>query len=192
MLNRIHGKGIYVRATSCWSLSSMLMAILAELDTDPKRGTQRNLEQVVGRMLETQKSLFIDEADYLFKSSNLLDAARDIHDLTSLPVVLVGMEGIERKLNGNPQLSRRVTKRAKFQQMDLSDVQILADTVCEVKVQSDLCEHILDKCKGSIAIASNFLIPKIEKYAKRKGMSAIGMDDWKVSGQKLGMDGGND
>jgi DNA transposition AAA+ family ATPase len=178
LLNRLGGVGIYVRATSMWTPSSMMRAILTELEVEsPKRSSQENLETICNQMVIHNKALFIDEADYLFKSGKLLDAARDIHDLTDLPVILIGMEGIERKLAHNKQLDRRITQRVKFASLDLGDASILADAVCEVEVSDDLVESYHIAAKGSIAMCVTAL-SEIERYGKKAGLRRVTLDNW--------------
>jgi DNA transposition AAA+ family ATPase len=186
LLNR-YADAIYIRMTSVMTCTTLSLAILRELDIDtPRRSLQENLEVIAERMNERQVALFIDEADYAFKNNRLIDLIRDIYDLTNLPVVLVGMDGIGKKLGNNKQLDRRVTRRVRFQSLNRNDGRVLADSLCDVRFEDDLVDHYLEKVKGSIALAV-VALAKIEKYAKKQGYSNIGLAQWSESNQSLAL-----
>ncbi|WP_019500863.1 AAA family ATPase [Pseudanabaena sp. PCC 6802] len=170
-------RGIYVRANAVWTPSAMLSKILIELGGEPRHSVAKNLDAVVARMASTGKSLFVDEADYLFGNLKLVETLRDIHDLADLPVVLIGMQGCDRRLEQRQQLDRRVTQRICFQAIDLEDAQLLADAVCEVEVAEDLVAAFLAEAKGSIA-QCKIALSRIEKYAKGKGIDRIELKQW--------------
>lgn len=177
MLNR-YGDAIYLRLTSVMTPSSFVRAVLRELEVDvPRRGVQDNLDIIAERLVERKKALFVDEADYLFRSNKMIDLVRDIHDIAKLPIVLVGMDGVGHKLNNNKQLDRRVTRRVRFQKMELPDGRILSDELCEVRLADDLILHCLEKTKGSIALMT-VALARIEKFAKKQDWLEISLDAW--------------
>uniref|UniRef100_UPI0026F2AC70 AAA family ATPase n=1 Tax=Thiohalomonas denitrificans TaxID=415747 RepID=UPI0026F2AC70 len=136
-INQVHG--VYVRAISLWSPKSMLAALARELDLDPKgMNNGETLEAIVQRLAETGRPIFIDEADYVVEKATLTNALRDIHDLSTAPVILIGMHGIEKRIRKNPQFTGRVSQWVAFEGLDIDDARLLANGLCEVQVADDL------------------------------------------------------
>lgn len=170
--------GIYVRATSLWTPSAMMSAILTELGIAPLHGCAKMLAVTTECITKNSRPLFVDEADYLLGNLRMLEALRDIHDLTGVPVVLIGMAGIERKLVHRKQLSRRISQWIEFQPCDLEDTELLAETVCEVKVHEDLLSRLHKEANGSIGLMTVGL-SRIEAYAKTQRWHAINAEQWR-------------
>ena len=183
LLNRLPDissyNGAYVRAFAVWSVSTMLRSIITELGTEPQYRSARNVEIVCQHIAERKVALFIDEADYLFdgRDKRMLETLRDIHDATGLPVIFIGMDGIERKLGAHRQLDRRVTQRVKFQPLEIADAQLVADNCCEVKISTDLVERLHGWSKGSIALCV-VALTEIERVAKLQRLESVDANWW--------------
>lgn len=169
--------GVYVRATSQWTPSTMLAAVMRELHADPLHQRQRMLDHIVQNLSAGQRPLFVDEADYLTRKGDMLEALRDLHDLSGAPVVLIGMAGIERRLIHKPQLARRISHWVEFLPSDLEDARTLADTVCEVALDEELLARLHAEAKGSIG---NMVVgmARIEALAKANGWKQVSADQW--------------
>ena len=59
-------------------------------------------------------TIFVDEADHLCRNRVLLDTIRDLHDETNIPVVLVGMDEIQKKLMRHHQFWSRVSQQVVY------------------------------------------------------------------------------
>jgi DNA transposition AAA+ family ATPase len=170
-------RGVYVRANSGWTPAAMLARIMFELGAEPLHRRAAMLDFIAASMAQQQRPLFVDECDYLLKNPAMLDGLRDVHDLSGVPVVLVGMQGIERRLVHKPQLARRISQWVEFLPSDLEDARTLADTVCEVQLDDDLVARIHAEAKGSIGLMAVGL-SRVEALAKANGWHAMTDAHW--------------
>lgn len=183
LINQCHG--VYVRAMSLWSPKTMLSAICKELDIDPvgKNNTQL-VDAIIIRLAETGRPLFVDEADYVVDKKRLTDTLRDIHDLSSVPVIIIGMGDIEKKIRNNPQFTGRIAQWVKFEGLDMEDAQMLATGLCEVSVASDLLSKLYQsaspKTENTGAEIRRLVVGlgRIEQYARARGLSEISLAEW--------------
>lgn len=180
LVNQVHG--VYVRSMALWSPKTMLEAIARELDIDVRRLTLAGMAgSIVQRLAETGRPLFIDEADYLVDSKRLVDTLRDIHDMSTSPVVLIGMSGIDRKLRGHPQLTGRMAQWVEFSGMDAEDVRMLADGLCDVKLADDCLDELARRAtpkEGGAEIRRVVVgLGNVEQHARRKGLASVSLAD---------------
>lgn len=175
---------IVVKASPTWSLHSMLSKIMIEIGFAPTTRSADMEETIVEKMQKDSRPLFVDEADSFTdpqvrgdRSYAILETLRSIHDLSQMPVMLIGMTGIEHRLASRHQLMRRISQWVKFDAADLADARVLADTVCEVRVEDDLLQKLLESSKGGIGLMMVGL-SRIERAAKGNGIDVIGLDVW--------------
>lgn len=181
MVNQCHG--VYVRALALWSPQQMLAAIARELDIDTKGMTNGAVvEQIIRRLAETGRPLFIDEADYVVEKRSLTNTLRDIHDLSAAPIVLVGMHGIEKRIRGNEQFTGRIAQWVEFAGLDLEDATLMARQLPDVAIDDDLIAalHARASARNGGAEIRRLVIglSQIEGYAKSTGRDRIGLADW--------------
>lgn len=170
--------GVFVRAMSTWTPNAMLGAIMRELGKEPLwNGGAAMAKEISNSLGTSQRPLFVDEADYLLSNIKMLETLRDIHDVSGVPVVLIGMEGIERRLVHRQQLARRISQWVEFMPADLEDARIVADTVCEVKIADDLLKLLHADAKGSVGLMVVGL-SRIEAKAKANGWTKVTAEQW--------------
>lgn len=169
--------GVFLRANACMTVTSMLAALVAEMGGGPMHRRAPMIQFVTQRLMENPRPIFIDEADYLFRQMEMLDALRDIYDLTGSPVVLIGMEEIARKIQTNGRFARRITQWIEFKGIDLGDARTLADTVSEVKVADDLLHHLHKAARANVGRMVVGL-SKIEKLGRTNDLKEVGLQDW--------------
>lgn len=178
--------GVYIRAMRLWSPKSMLTALARELDLDVHgRNNGEMVEAIIQRLAESGRPLFLDEADYVVESRRLTDTLRDIHDLSTVPVILIGMHGIEKRIRGNEQFTGRIAQWVAFQGADHEDARILADGLCEVAIEDDLLDALHKAAAPKRRQESGAEIRRlvvglgqIEYFARARGMDCIGLADW--------------
>lgn len=175
-------EGIYVRAMRTWTPNTMLRKIMAELQAAGMGRNADMVDYIVTALQESNRPLFVDEADYLLKDGDMIETLRDIHDLSSVPVVMVGMEGIERRLNARPQLARRISHWVEFLRSDLEDARSIARATCEVQVDDELLRRLHQEAGGSVGLMVVGLA-RIEQLARANGWAAIDAEQW--GGRKL-------
>lgn len=174
-ITRCHG--VYIRAMATSSPSSLLGSILRELDIEPRGSCAQLVETIVAKLAESQRPLFVDEADYLVENKRLVDTLRDIHDLATVPVVMIGMAGIQRKIRGRQQLAGRIAQTVEFHPATEADALLIARTLCEVAVADDLVKAIHAKAGGSMRLLVVGL-GKVEAHAKALGKKSLALADW--------------
>lgn len=170
-------RGVYVRAMATSSPSSLLGNILRELDIEARGSNAQKVERIVDKLGETDRPLFVDEADYLIDDKRLVDTLRDIHDLAVVPVVLIGMAGIHRKIRGREQLSGRIAQSVEFTPATEADALAIAKALCDIKVAEDLVLDIHRKGGGSMRLLVVGL-GSVEAFAKARNMKAVKLADW--------------
>lgn len=177
LVNQVNG--LYVRAGANWTPSAMLGAIMRELGAAQlASGAAAMVDYIVQQLAQAGRPLFVDEADYLFSyNARMLETLRDIHDVSGQPVVMVGMEGIERKLVHRKQLARRISQWVEFLPADIEDARIVAQTICGVQLSDDLLAHIHTETKGSVGLMVVGLA-KIESLAKTNNWKKVDMEKW--------------
>jgi DNA transposition AAA+ family ATPase len=169
--------GVYVRALSTTTPSSLLRTIARELDLDPRPSNVETVELIVQRLAETGRPVFVDEADYLVTQQRLVETLRDIHDLATVPVVLIGMSGIERKLRSRPQLAGRVSQWVQFKPATREDITLMAAQLCDIEIDVELLQRLYDATQGSMRLAVVGM-SHIEQVGKAKGLKTMTLSDW--------------
>jgi DNA transposition AAA+ family ATPase len=169
--------GVFLRANAAWTLNSMLGAIATDLGISPQWRNAKTLKSVCEWFESTRRPLFIDECDYLLRDLRMLETLRDIHDMAGIPVILVGMSGIEKKLAHRQQLSRRISQFVEFQPLDMQDARILADTVCDVGVSDDLLSKIHKESQGGMGLMI-VALARVEMFAKTQQWETVNASQW--------------
>jgi DNA transposition AAA+ family ATPase len=176
-VNRVNG--VHVRALAVWSPAAMLDTIARELELAPKGSCARVVEACARKLSETNRPLFIDEADYVVEKKVMTETLRDLHDLTGVPVILVGMEGIQRSIRARQQLTGRLAQWVEMQPCDIEDARMLADGLLDVRVGQELLARLHKRAAGSARLITVGL-GRIEAYAKARGMKSIDAGEWKM------------
>lgn len=170
-------QGIYVRATSSWTPTALLAKVQQELGAAPMQRRADMLDFITERLRESQRPLFVDEADYLLGNAVMLDSLRDVHDLSGAPVVMIGMEGIAKRLITRKQLAGRISHWVEFLPSDLDDARVLTRTVCEVGIDDELLAMLHTQAKGSMRLMTVGL-SRIEALAKANGWREVSAEQW--------------
>lgn len=175
-INRCNG--VYIRALATWTPGSMLQTILRELDVAPtKLRAAPMVSQIVDILKVTGRPLFIDEFDYIVEDKKMTETLRDIHDLSSVPIVLVGMDGVQQKVQLRDQFVNRIAQWVEFKPADFEDTQLLSGELCEVTIKVELLRKLFDASKGVIRLIVIGL-DAIERRAQTLGIAEIGLEEW--------------
>jgi DNA transposition AAA+ family ATPase len=181
----------YVRAMQVWSPSTMLQAIARELDIEPSRNLSATIELIVGELSRTNRPLIVDEADYVVDQSRLLNSLRDLHDLSTMPLILVGMGDFVRKLRTRTdqrQFAGRVALELEFKPLDFDDVKVLYKHLAEVEIDDELLVRLHDKSAGITRLVCVGL-SRIENFARKSDLKRVTAAQW--GDQALNLPAGN-
>ena len=169
--------GIFLRANACWTVTSMLQALMVELGQPQGRFKAPMVDASVRCLMEQPQPIFIDEADYLLRQADMLDVMRDIYDTTGSPVMLIGMETMARKVQTNGRFARRITQWVEFRGITLADARTLADTICEVGVEDCLLSRLYEAARANIGRMTTGL-SRIEQFARINKLESVTLDQW--------------
>lgn len=169
--------GVYVRAWATWTPAAMMSSILRELGRAARGSCAQMMGDIIEALALSGRPLFVDEADYLIDSKRMCESLRDLHDMASVPVILIGMGGIDQRLSARKQLTGRVQQDVRFAPLDEDDARKLAGELCEVRVKTDLLSEITRRTAGSTRLLV-IALARIEHYARSRGMDSIGLVDW--------------
>jgi DNA transposition AAA+ family ATPase len=172
-----HCNGVYVRAMALWSPAAMLDTILRELDLHPRGSNAQKINHAVEQLSRTGRPLFIDEADYIVRTERMVETLRDFHDLALVPVVLIGMDELPRKIATLEKLSGRVSQWVHFRPCDLADASKLAAELAEVEVDDDLVAAVHKASAGSVRLIVVGL-SRVEAFARARGAKRVSLADW--------------
>lgn len=173
--NRING--VHVRARAVWTPSAMLAAIVHELGGAPSHSCARTMDDIVELLSLRPRPVLIDEADYIVRTKKMVETLRDLHDETASPVILIGMDGIERAIKRWRQLTGRIAAPIGFKRADFEDAQKLCTDLSEVPPEPALLEQLYEKARGSVRLIVVGL-SGIEDFGRTHGLAEVTAKQW--------------
>lgn len=188
----------YLRAKTDWTPRYFLTELAENLKVDPSGKSKDVFARVSGYVGRNQTPIVIDEVDHCMRdNARVLEAARDLSDLTEVVIVLVGMEKVQAKISKHLQISSRIAHVVTFYPATIDDVVMTCQQKCEVKVARDLAMEIHRQSKGRMREIMN-AIALVEREARLNGLDEIALKhvanrqltlDWQ-SGQRSLVHGG--
>lgn len=162
---------IYVRCNHNISPKWLLTEIVKELDEVPCYTSQRLFEQIEEKLKYNPKILVVDEIDYLFSNKHTIETLRDIHDKLGIPVLLVGMELADKKLQKYGHINDRIFAKLKFEKLSKEDFKEIIETLSEVKFSDNAIRYITNRNLQFRQIVK--VITKAEQLANTNKLSEI-------------------
>lgn len=166
----------YVRALRAWSPRDLLKGICDEYKVHAEHRTVDRFEQICKEVSRRGEPLFIDEADYLFKNSMALDLLRDIHDVTRVPVIIVGMEEMCGKLQKFGQLWSRILPAGivEFQPLSPPEMILITKKWCKIEMLPEAAELLCRYTEGDFRYIVGYLL-ELEKACAVNKVEKISM-----------------
>ena len=179
----VQNGAVYLRAKQEWT-SHYFMTELAEALKIDQRGRAKDIFGRVAAMLGAQQiPLVVDKLDHcLHRGAQVLEAIRDISDLTEIMVILVGMDQVQTRISRYKQISSRIAHVVEFKPASLEDVAITCEQLAEVDIDEALVAEIHRQSNGRMREIMN-AIATCERVAKRNQKTAITLQD--MAGQTL-------
>lgn len=186
---------VYVRAKSGWTRHWFLRDVLQELGISPMRLTEDMFRQVIGGLVARPYILVIDEIEHALADTRVLEAIRDISDLTEIPVVLVGMDQVKDRIRSRyPQITSRVATVVHFQPVSEADIRMAANTLLDgVEISEEVVTEIHRQCEGRMRLVLNALAC-CERIGKARRATRVELadltdqeliHDWKARAPKV-------
>lgn len=158
---------LYVRLRRVWSVRDLLGAILEELFRSPEHRTSDRFDQCAKELGRSGEPLFVDEGDYAFRNSALLDLLRDLHDIARVPVILIGMENMAARLERFAQFWSRVLPAGivEFKPLSAPELILITKEWCELDLVPEAADIICKFSEGDFRLFVGYLV-ELERACK--------------------------
>lgn len=161
----------YVRAFKRITRRELLANIVSALEEAPKYRSADIFEQLLNILDEQSQPIIIDETDYLV-DSRIIETVRDISDMTNAPIILMGMNELEKKLRNYPHLVDRITVRVHFELFSQQEIASYAEQVCEVALSDDAIAFIHLHGSGRLRMTTTWL-ERAERIAGHNRLDVV-------------------
>ncbi len=173
----------YLRAKEEWTPNWFLTELAENLKLDPRGRAKDVFGRIAGYIGGNQTPLVIDEVEHCLKdNARVLEAVRDLSDLTEVLVILVGMDQVQARIARHKQISSRIATVVEFQPATIEDVALTCKQLAEVEIAPDLVAEIQRQSAGRMREIMN-AIATCERTAQRNGLKQVGLGD--MAGQTL-------
>ena len=170
----------YIRATRVMTPRSLLEQIVYELGETPLWKTSQILQQIKEHLLSNPRPIIVDEVDYLCRDA-FIEVLRDIHDLTDVPIIMLGMAEADKKIMRYRHLYDRISVIVPFKLLDIDDVRALAKQMLEVTLEEDLLKHITEQSRGKLRRIVT-LFYRAERVAKANKVKKLDLSTFSKGG----------
>lgn len=161
---------VYVRANQKMTSRWLLSELCEKLGERSFWKADDNFNLIINKLSNSSKVLIIDEVDYLIYQDTI-ETLRDLHDRTNVPVVLVGMGAVDKKIARYKALDDRIYDRVKFEQFEFEDVKQIISELSEVVFSDEAIEYLATRTNQFRQIVK--LLNKIEQKAKTNNIEQI-------------------
>jgi DNA transposition AAA+ family ATPase len=179
----VQNSAAYLRAKVEWTPHYFMTELAETLKIDSRGRAKDVFARIAGVLGSQQIPLVIDEVEHCMRdNAQVLEAVRDLSDLTEVMVILVGMEQVQNKISRHAQISSRIAKVVEFGPASFEDVTEFCTSLSEVAIAPDLVSEIHRQSAGRVREILN-AIATVERTAKRNGSATAALAD--MAGQTL-------
>ncbi|CCY23532.1 prophage MuSo1 DNA transposition protein putative [Brachyspira sp. CAG:484] len=162
---------VYVRAQNKMTCRWLLEKIVYELGESPSRKMADLIEQCITHLRLKPQVIIIDEVDYLINRHRIVETLRDLHDLTGVPIVLIGMQEAKTKLGKYRHLYDRISEIIEFKPFSKDDMDVIVEELSEIKITDEAKEIFFEKTNRFRQVIKG--ISLLENLAKTNGLNKI-------------------
>lgn len=162
---------VYVRAQNKMTCRWLLEKIVYELGESPSRKMADLIEQCITHLRLKPQVIIIDEVDYLINRHRIVETLRDLHDLTGVPIVLIGMQEAKTKLGKYRHLYDRISEIIEFKPFSKDDLNVIVEELSEIKITDEAKEIFFEKTNRFRQVIKG--ISLLENLAKTNGLNKI-------------------
>lgn len=162
---------VYVRAQNKMTCRWLLEKIVYELGESPSTKMADLIEQCITHLRLKPQVIIIDEVDYLINRHRIVETLRDLHDLTGVPIVLIGMQEAKTKLGKYRHLYDRISEIIEFKPFSKDDLDIIVEELSEIKITDEAKEIFFEKTNRFRQVIKG--ISLLENLAKTNGLHKI-------------------
>ena len=173
----------YLRAKVEWTPRYFMTELAETLKLDSRGRAKDIFGRIAGVLGGQQIPLVVDEVEHCLRhGAEVLEAIRDLSDLTEVIVILVGMDQVQAKIARHAQISSRIAKVVEFGPASPEDVMEFCKQLSEVDIAPDLVAEIHKQSGGRVREVMN-AIATVEQTARRNGNTTASLQD--MAGQVL-------
>lgn len=173
----------YLRAKVEWTPRYFMTELAETLKIDSRGRAKDIFARIAGVLGGQQVPLVIDEVEHCLRDgAQVLEAVRDLSDLTEVIVILVGMDQVQAKIARHAQISSRIAKVIEFAPATPDDVAEFCKQLSEVEIESGLVAEIYRQSAGRVREIMN-AIATVEQTALRNNKRIVSLQD--MAGQVL-------
>ncbi|NTT86900.1 AAA family ATPase [Tabrizicola fusiformis] len=172
----------HIEALPVGGTKSLMNMLVIEMGLKPQPTTEKLFMQAVSHLLKSPRTVLIDEADQVLNDRSI-ELIRRLHDMTQVPVILLGEEMLPQKLQRWERVSSRILGFVGMAEATARDVDHLARIYAKgLDLSAELKAQILRASRGSIRnVATN--LAGVAEYAMVRGLSRLDGDA--LGGQPL-------
>lgn len=159
---------IYVRANNEMTQNGLLKAIVEELGERAYFYMQENYNLILKHLKQNPQIIIVDEVDYLVGSKNVIEILRDIQDNTGVPIILVRMGAMDKKIARFKHFEDRIYKKLRFEHFSPDDIKEILEQITEIKFTEDAILYLSTRTNQFRQLVK--LLEKIEKLSQRNGI----------------------
>lgn len=175
----------HIEALPFGGVKTLLEMIVKELEIRPAKSVAGLFEQAAGELARSGRPLLLDEADHLL-TDRMIETVRRLHDVTGVPVILMGEELLPQRLQKWERVHGRMLKWVGAEPATLADVGHLVPIYApDVEIADDLKRAVLATSRGSIRNVSTNLAA-IREFANVRGLTRVALADWDTGGFHTG------
>ena len=179
----IQNGAAYLRAKEEWTPNWFMNELAENLKIDSRGRAKDVFARIAGYIGGNNVPIVIDEVEHCLKDgARVLEAVRDLSDLTEVLVILVGMDQVQARIARHKQISSRIAKVIEFKPASMEDVLLTCKQLAEVEIADDLCAEIHRQSAGRMREIMN-AIATVENTAKRNSATKVSLAD--MAGQSL-------
>jgi len=167
----------HVEALPIGGVKGLMTMIVMELGLRPARTTEALFTQVAQELALTQRPLIVDEADHILTDKSV-EIVRRLHDVSGVPVILMGEESLPQKLQRWERVHSRMLSWVGAETATLADVDHLARIYANgVQIAPEVRQAVLTASRGSIRNVSTNLA-HIREFAVTQGHGIVTAEIW--------------
>ncbi len=161
----------YIRTKDITSRRSLLSNIVAGLGEAPAYRSDELFDQIIDQLIERPRPMIIDEVDYLLRGG-MVEVLRDINDMTNSPIIMMGMELLDKKIKRYRHLYDRVSSTVRFELFGEAEIANLAAQICEVPLADDAVSFIRQASHGKLRLTTLWF-SRAERLASHNKIETI-------------------
>ncbi|WP_034643229.1 AAA family ATPase [Desulfovibrio inopinatus] len=163
-------KALYMRTLEGWTPRAMLAALCFELCKCEPHTTAKAMTMACEKLDKAKRTIIVDEADRL--NPKLVEHWRDIHDITGVPVVLVGEESLYPMLNAKRRLWSRVVGVVEFGPITAEDILLFASKAAGLALAPEAGQLIAQRSDGDFRLVYRD-VSGLARMAKAGGTTTV-------------------